>query len=450
MRIYLISPSHYRPDGLLVKSRQYWTSALTLPYLEALTPPGHEVRFVDEIMGEVDLMADCDVVGITVMGPQARRGYELARWFRGRGAKVVMGGQWVSLNPEQALQHCDAVVVGEAEYLWADLLADLESGRNKGVYKADRWHDLRDLPRFDYTKLPLFLPEKFKRNAFYRWYFHWPIMATRGCPHTCDFCSVQTYYKRTVRSRPVDDVIEDFRTVKALGGNRVLVLDDNPIANPAYARELFSALAPLKMQWATQCTINIARNAELLDLAAAAGLRSLTIGFESVGKGQLSRHGKAFNSPERYAEDIRAIRARGIQIIGLFMVGLDGDDERSFSQIHRFLLENKIAFLKLFTPCPYPGTRYFDDMENAGRLLTHDWNDYDYGNMVVRPEGMSPEAMLDGFSGLYDSFYSLPSIARRFLPPAPGNYTEGLFYLIANLKINRFLKKTPYSWGTIS
>jgi radical SAM superfamily enzyme YgiQ (UPF0313 family) len=450
MRIYLISPTHYRPDGLLVKSDHYWTSALTLPYLKALTPPHHDVRFVDEIMGDVDLTADCDVVGITAMGPQIRRGYELADWYRSRGVKVVMGGQWVTLNPDQALEHCDAIVSGEAETVWEDLLSDFENGRNKQIYRAEQWHDLRNLPKIDYTTLPLFLPERFRRSAFYRWYFHWPILASRGCPHTCDYCSIQTYYNRSYRNRPVEEVIDDFRTVKQLGGNRVLVLDDNPIGNVAYAKELFKALAPMKMQWATQCTINIARNEELLDLAAKAGLRTLTIGFESVSKGKLKQHGKAFNTPERYADDVRRIRARGIQIIALFMVGLDGDGEDSFNDIYEFLVKNKIAFLKLFTPCPYPGTKYFDDMENAGRLLTRDWNDYDYGNTVVRPTDMEPQAMLDGFTKLYKRFYSLPSITKRFWPPASGNYTEGLFYTIANIKINRFLARTPYAWGTIS
>lgn len=450
MRIYLISPTHYRPDGMLVKSEHYWTSALTLPYLKALTPPGHEVRFVDELMGDVDLMLDCDVVGITSMGPQIKRAYDLAEWYRKRGIKVVLGGQWPSLNPEEALEHCDAVVSGEAELVWADLLADLEAGRSRGVYRADTWHDLRGLPRVDYTTLPLLLPERFRRSRFYRWYFHWPVLASRGCPHGCDYCSIQTYYHRTFRTRPVEEVVDDFRTVKQLGGRRVLVLDDNPIGNPGYARELFRALIPLRMQWATQCTINIARDEQLLDLAARAGLRTLTIGFESVSPARLARHGKAFNRPGRYAEDVRRIRARGIQIIALFMVGLDGDEPDSFEHTHRFLVNNRIAFLKLFTPCPFPGTRYFDDMESAGRLITRDWNDYDYGNMVVRPTDMSPRQMIDGFTRLYEQFYALPSIARRFWPPARGNYLEGLFYAIANLKIRRMLRRTPYRWGTIS
>jgi radical SAM superfamily enzyme YgiQ (UPF0313 family) len=238
--------------------------------------------------------------------------------------------------------------------------------------------------------------------------------------------------------------------VKKLGGNRVLVLDDNPIGDIAYAKELFRGLAPLKIQWATQCTINIARNEELLALAARSGLRTLTIGFESLSKGKLKQHGKSFNDPDRYAEDVRRIRAHGIQIIALFMVGLDGDGVDSFDEIYRFLVKNRIGFLKLFTPCPFPGTKYFDDMENAGRLLTKDWNEYDYGNTVVRPTDMEPDQMLEGFTRLYRRFYSLPSIAQRFWPPAKGNYSEGLFYAIANLKINRFLAAAPYAWGTIS
>jgi radical SAM superfamily enzyme YgiQ (UPF0313 family) len=450
MKIYLISPSHYRPDGALVKSGQYWTSALTLPYLKALTPPTHEVRFVDELMADVDLDLSCDVVGITAMGPQIKRAYDLADHYRQRGIKVVLGGQWASLNPEQALEHCDAVVVGEAEEVWAGLLADLEGGRSRGVYRAGGWHDLRGLPRVDYSTLPLWLPDRFRRSAFYRWYFHWPVVTSRGCTHRCDYCSVQTYYGGSYRTRPVDEVLEDFHAIKRLGGKRVLVLDDNPIGTPAHSEELFRALIPLRMQWATQCTINIARHPRLLDLAARSGLRTLTIGFESLDPARLGRHRKAFNQPQRYAEDIRRIRARGIQIIALFMVGLDGDGERTFDDIYRFLVRNKIAFLKLFTPCPFPGTRFFDEMENAGRLLTRDWNAYDYGNLVVQPRDLSGEAMMAGFTRLYKRFYSLPSIARRFTPLTRRNAGEGLFYAIANLKINRFLRRTPFAWGTIS
>src|SRR5215510_12061643 len=141
MRIHLVSPTHYRPDGTLHKTTRYWTSGITLPYLKALTPAAHEVTFTDELMADLDLAAverGADVVGITAMGPQIRRAYDLADHFRARGKKVVLGGTWVSLVPEESLAHADAVVAGEADLVWKQVLTDLAAGRSAGIYRADR------------------------------------------------------------------------------------------------------------------------------------------------------------------------------------------------------------------------------------------------------------------------------------------------------------------------
>jgi radical SAM superfamily enzyme YgiQ (UPF0313 family) len=450
LKIYLISPTHYLADGGLAKHPHYWTSAITLPYLKALTPPEHDVAFADEIIGDVDLDTDADVVGLTAMGPQIARAYDLADAFRHRGKKVVMGGPWVTLNPAEALAHADAVVAGEAETVWKTVLGDLAAGRSRGLYRAERWIDLADMPRIDYTTLPLFRPDRWRRSRFYRMYFHWPVLASRGCPHPCEYCSVQTYYNRSFRSRPVEHVVEDFRTVRALGGRRVLLLDDNPIANVAYAKELFRALIPLDMEWASQCTINIARNEELLDLAARSGCRTLSIGFESIAQSSLDAVGKGWGRAHEFAEDIRRIHEKGIQIIALVMVGLDGDDAESFRRTLDFLVMNRVTFLKLFTPCPYPGTKFYDDMEREGRILSKDWRRYDYGSPLIRPAQMSPERMMEGFSWLYREFYSLRSIARRMIPQVRHNMRESAFYTVANLKVNGYLRRTGTAWGTIS
>src|SRR5262249_32288867 len=146
----------YLADGALAKHPHYWTSAITLPYLKALTPPEHEVTFVDEIISDVDLDAEVDVVGLTAMGPQIARAYDLADHYRRRGIKVVMGGSWVSLVPAEALGHADAVVVGEAETVWKGVLGDLAAGRSRGIYRASSWIDMREMPTIDYTTLPLF------------------------------------------------------------------------------------------------------------------------------------------------------------------------------------------------------------------------------------------------------------------------------------------------------
>ncbi len=450
MRILLISPTHYNADGSLHKTTRYWTSGLTLPYLEALTPDEHQVSLVDELFYDVDLKTDVDVVGLTAMGPQIKRAYDLADQFRARGVKVVLGGTWVTLNPDESLLHADAVVAGEAEDVWVQVLDDLAGGRSQGIYRAPRRASLADLPRVDYMHLPLLKWDAFKTSWLYRMYFHWPIVFSRGCPHPCEYCAVQTFYERSFRTRPVPEVIDELKAIKALGADRILFLDDNPVANPEAAKELFAAMIPLKLKWASQSTINIARDPELLDLAARSGCASLSIGLESVHQASLESIRKGFNQAPRFAEDLAAIRNKGIQIIGLLMVGLDGDTVETFPRSLEFLMENKVTFLKLFTPCPYPGTKFYDDMMAAGRIEVGDWGRYDYGSALVRPTHMSAEEMMDGFKYVYQGFYSVPSILKRLVPPPPGSVLETMAYLVANLKVNRFLKSNEDAWATIS
>jgi len=453
MRIHLISPTHYLRDGSLHKTTRYWTSAITLPYLKALTPSPHRVDFTDELMSDLDVARierEADVVGITAMGPQIRRAYDLADHFRARGKKVVLGGTWVSLVPEESLVHADAVVAGEAEYVWSDVLADLEAGRSRGIYRADRWHDLRGLPAIDWWSLPLLKPASFHSSWLYRMYFFWPVFFSRGCPHPCEYCAVQTYYQRSYRTRPVDDVIEDVRQLGRLGARRLLLLDDNPVARPEEAKEFFRRLIPLRVQWVSQATINVARDPELLDLVARSGARVLSIGFESLSEESLASVGKGFNRPSRFKEDIQKLRARGIQVIALVIVGLDGDTTESFAATLRWLEENKISFLKLFTPAPYPGTKFHADMVAAGRVLDGDWGHYDYGSPVVQPRHMTTDEMLEGFRYVYSGFYSVRSMLRRFLPPPRKNLLETLAMLVANAKVHGYLRRNPAAWGTIS
>ena len=453
MRIHLISPTHYRPDGALHKTTRYWTSGITLPYLKALTPSPHEVTFTDELMADLDMAEverTADVVGLTAMGPQIRRAYDLADHFRARGKKVVLGGTWVSLVPEASLEHADAVVAGEAEHVWGDVLNDLAANRSRGIYRAEHWHDLRDLPKIDWWSLPLLKPDAFRSSWLYRMYFFWPVFFSRGCPHPCEYCAVQTYYKRSFRTRPVDDVLADVQQLARLGARRLLFLDDNPIAHPDDAKELFRRLIPHKVEWVSQATINIARDPELLDLAARSGARVLSIGFESLSEVSLGSIAKGFNRPNRFKEDIAKLRARGIQVIALIMVGLDGDTAETFAATLRWLDENKIAFLKLFTPAPYPGTKFHADMQAAGRLLSDDWGAYDYGSPNIQPLHMTPDEMLDGFRAVYTGFYSVRSMLKRFVPPPRRNLLETLAMVVANAKVASYLRRNPTAWGTIS
>jgi radical SAM superfamily enzyme YgiQ (UPF0313 family) len=470
--LHLVSPTHRLRSGQLVKTTRYWTSGLTMPALKALTPKGWDVTITDELVADVDLDRPCDVVGIGAMGPQIGRAYELADAFRARGKKVVLGGQWVSLAPPEAsLAHADAIVVGEAEAVWARCLEDLAAGRGGGVYKAERFIDLGGTKRrslgtrpvtdradetidvfskIDYRDLALVRWDRWQKSPLYRVYFHWPLMFSRGCPHPCSYCAVQAFNQRSYRTRKIDSVIEDVRRIKAIGGKNLLFLDDNPIADKDAAKELFRRLVPEKIKWTSQCTIEIARDEELLDLAARSGCVALSIGFESDDAEVLDGIRKGFNRPSRYEEDMRRLRARGIQVIALMMLGMDGQDARVFDKTVERLERDGVTLVKLFTPAPYPGTRYHDEMRDQGRILEDDWSRYDYGSLLVQPEGMTPDELRDGFDRAYKRFYGLPSIAKRMMRMPRRNAVEHAAYLVANLKTWHFLKKNPSAWGTIS
>jgi radical SAM superfamily enzyme YgiQ (UPF0313 family) len=449
-----------------------------MPALKALTPKDWDVTIVDELVSDVDLDRPCDVVGIGAMGPQINRAYELADAFRARGKKVVLGGPWVSLAPPEAsLAHADAIVVGEADLVWARCLADLAAGRvggssgGDGVYKAERFVDLGGtrlksfgpravstrpeeksdvFSKVDYRDLALVRWDRWHKSPLYRVYFHWPLMFSRGCPHPCSYCAVQAMNERSYRTRPIESVIEDVRRIKAIGGKNLLFLDDNPIADRDAAKALFRALIGEKIKWTSQCTIEMARDDELLDLAARSGCVALSIGFESDDQEVLDGLRKGFNRPSRYAEDMKKLRDRGIQVIALMMLGMDGQDARVFDRTVERLERDGVSLVKLFTPAPYPGTRYHDEMRAAGRILEEDWGRYDYGSLLVEPTGVTEGELRDGFDRAYKRFYGLPSIAKRMLRLPRRNPVEHAAYLVANLKTWQFLKKHPSAWGTIS
>ncbi|HXH28999.1 MAG TPA: radical SAM protein [Candidatus Polarisedimenticolia bacterium] len=446
-RLLLISSSHYEPDGRVARVERYWTSALTLVHLEALTPPDFSVALVDDFMREPPDGDDADLVGITAMGLQIARAYDLADRYRARGLPVVMGGEWVSLNPGQALEHCDAVVKGEAEYAWPELLADWQrGGLRRRVYEGAKLHDLRGLPAPDLRHLPLWRPELMREKVYRDFYFQFPLYVTRGCPFRCDYCCITQFHGGTYRTRPIGEVLRDLDAIRALGSRNVLFMDDNPVADRRYARELLRAMIPKGMRWCSQSTIQIAEDGELLDLAARSGCTLLSIGFETIKQSNLEGVNKGWARAADYARLIRALRRRGIQIVALIMIGLDDDEPADFDRTLEFLIRAKVPLAKFHLPVPYPGTRFYDRMEREGRILTRDWNRYHYGNAVIRPLRMSPQEAETRFWATYREFFGMRSILRRFLPPARRNLRLQMHYMTANLIFRRMRRdgRHPY------
>lgn len=368
-----------------------------------LTPESWEVRIVDEAVEPLDLDLEADLVGITVMTPLAPRAYQLADHFRRRGTPVVLGGIHPTVLPDEAARHADAVVVGEAEEVWAEVVRDAARRRLRRFYRPARRPDLTGLPL---PRRDLFRPGAYLATA--------TVQTSRGCPFACDFCSVTRFFGRTYRWRPVDEIV---REVSSLGQGVALFVDDNIFGAPARARELFQRLAPLRIRWIGQSSINIARNLELLKLAAKSGCRGLFIGLESLVPGNLRQMGKSLvNRVGDYREAIIRIQEHGIGVEGAFIFGLDQDDPDIFGRTVDFARRVRLAAAQFGILTPFPGTPLRDRMEREKRITERDWGCYTISQVVYQPARMSAAVLKAGCDWAYRSFYSYPSILGRLLP----------------------------------
>lgn len=381
---------------------------LGLLKVAALTPPGWEVRIIDEKIEPLDLAQEADLVGITSMTPTAKRAYEIADAFRRRGIKVAMGGMHVSQLPEEALQHCDSVVIGEAEGLWPALLRELERGQLRSRYEhGEEMPSLAGLPRPDWRLYDdkHYLPVHF-------------VETTRGCPLDCEFCSVTKAFGGRYRSRPVEEVLAELQSLRPFGGlltlrNCVLFVDDNIVSNRAYAREFFTRLKGMGVRWFGQASVNISRDPELLKLCQESGCTGLFIGLETLSPQAIAGIGKKVNRPDEYLEVIQRLHDHGIGVDASFVLGLDEDDAGVFDRTLEFVLKAKveIAYFSILTP--YPGTRLHRRLSEEGRLLTEDWSLYDGARVVYRPRQLTPDQLLEGYFRTLKEFYRLSSIVGR-------------------------------------
>jgi radical SAM superfamily enzyme YgiQ (UPF0313 family) len=403
MRVKLIEPKFHGEWSEQDEKdmRAFWFPRLTLPTVAALTPPDVEVSITDENVEEIDYDEPVDLVGLTAMTMHAPDAYRIAAAFRARGVPVVIGGMHASLLPEEAKDHADSVVVGEAEGVWPRLVEDARNGRLMPFYRAQGYSDLAGLPP---PRLDLLKAGAYERVG--------SVQTARGCPFQCDYCSVSKFFGRTYRTRPVEDVIRD---VEALGERFLAFVDDNIVGDPRYAKDLFRRLAPLGVKWGGQASITIAQDPELLRLAADSGCYSLFIGIESLDPANLRDVHKRINRVEDYERAIRSLRDHGIVVVGSFILGLDHDDEGVFERTLRFCERNEIVLPIFFILTPLPGTPLYERMEREGRIVSRDWGRYDGMHVLFQPRLMSPETLQEGFQWACQAAYSWRSIARRVL-----------------------------------
>jgi len=371
---------------------------LVLPLLAGLTPADVDVRLVDENVEPVDVNAAADWVAITCMTASAPRAYVIADAFRQRGIPVVMGGIHPTVLPDEAAAHADAVVIGEAEPVWREVVADLAADRLRPRYEHAGYSDLVGLPR---PRRELLQVERYLTTNV--------VQTARGCPNACSFCTVSTVSGRRYRFRPTGEVIEE---VRSLGG-WIGFVDDNITGHPRRAKELFEALIPLRTRWIGQADLNMAKDPELLSLAARSGCQAMFVGLESLSQENLRAAHKSPNVGTDMGAAITTIHKAGIEIIGSFVLGLDGDDRTVFARTVEFAQRHKLAAAQFAVLTPFPGTETRRQLEREGRIVDHDWSHYTMSNVVFRPRHMTELELRQGQQYAYGHFYSIPSILKR-------------------------------------
>ena len=377
----------------------------------ACTPPGVNIDLVDEYLTPIDYDVKTDIVALSAKTSCVTYAYEVARRFRAKGKRVVLGGIHASLRPDEALEHVDCVVTGEAEVVWPQVVRDLENDQLKERY------DAVGFPPMDKIPTPAWGRSKPDGYLFHQ------IQTTRGCPFRCRFCSVPDISGQEFRSKSVERVTEELRALPRSRGpiasaKPLYIVDDNFISRVRYTKDLLRALIPLKKagqipSWSAETTLNVANDEELLDLFRDAGCSTLIIGFESVTEASLAAMDKPVNFCLTYQEAVDRIHARGMSIIGNFIVGFDTDTLGVFQQTLEFVQKTGILYPFFSILTPMPGTKLFDEYKAAGRLDHEQWHLYDTRHVVFEPTNMTREELMDGYIWLYEQAYGADNLYDR-------------------------------------
>lgn len=372
----------------------------TLCYLAALTPKDVEISITDEMIENIDFKKDVDLVGITVSTAVAPRAYEISDRFRARGISVVLGGFHPTFLPEETIKHADAVCIGEAESCWPSLISDFKRGKLKKFYTSTERHNLSGIP---IPRRDLLKKGRYLTNA---------VQTSRGCPFSCSFCAMIQFYGHSYRFRPVKEVIQE---IESINGNKmpIIFVDDNIVGDLKRANELFKTLIPLNIKWASEASITVAQNKELLNLIAKSGCAELFIGFESIESKNVEEIGTPFKFPKKYEEAIKKIHDHGIGVHGAFVFGFDHDDRGIFERTVHFAVKNKLESATFTILTPLPGTPLYETLYKQGRIIDKNWSHYDMNCAVFKPAKMSVEALQEGTRWAWEKFYSYSSIFKR-------------------------------------
>ena len=415
MKILLIEPSRYLGNGKLLKSKQVLVPSLTLPYLAALLPNDIDVSIVNELLDEIDFTAAVDLVGITSYTHNIRRAYDISDEFRKRRVPVVMGGIHVSMEPVEAGKHADTLIVGEADEIWPQFISDFQKGASRTVYQNASRPTLVNLP---VPRFNLVNPKKYfayQQSSLRRLLAApvIPIQTARGCPYSCDYCSVTRFSGGQYRPRPIADVIAE---IKALHAKTIFFVDDNIFASPARARELFTALIPCRVSWFANATVNAADDPEMIRLARRSGCSFVCLGLESLSPDSLAAVKKGINRVEKFAHHLQIFHQEGISVGVSMMFGFDGEGIEAFASAYRFLIDNHATYTFWWPATPLPGTPFYQNLKAQGRLKQERWwlhRTSPAYSLHYQSKDVDEKAFAENFFYYFRRFYSLRNTVKR-------------------------------------
>jgi radical SAM superfamily enzyme YgiQ (UPF0313 family) len=370
---------------------------LGLATLAAYVDPNLEISLQDEHVETLDLDDEPDLVVIQVYITNAYRAYKIADHYRARGAYVALGGLHVTSLPAEAAPHADTILLGPGDYIFPMFLM------HRGAVPPPR--------RYESSVRTLQGLPPIRRDLIQRHRYLVPnsIVVSRGCPHHCTFCYKDGFFEggRSFYTQAVDDALAE---IARLPGRHLYFLDDHLLGNPRFARDLFRGMRGMGRVFQGAATVDSILRDDVIEEAAAAGLRSLFIGFETLSASSLAGAGKRQNLNRSYRDVVRRLDSLGIMINGSFVFGLDGDDRDVFARTVDWAVQSGLTTSTFHILTPYPGTALFTEMEAQKRIATRNWDLYDTRNVVYRPTSMTPEELKRGYDWAYESFYRWRSI----------------------------------------
>jgi radical SAM superfamily enzyme YgiQ (UPF0313 family) len=403
---------------------------LGLLQVAALVGREHDVRYIDEDYIDVKdaqpiiFDEDFDLVALSACNNQAFRAYEIADRFRKRGVPVIIGGYHPSALPEESKEHADAVFIGEGEDTFPQFLEDFRKGEVKQFYRSSGNVDLTTLP-----------PPRFDCISNITRFNKFPVFATRGCPHNCDYCSVKMIYGPGYRKKSISQVVSEIEDIKKIYPRPfpfITFSDENLLVDKKWSKELARALIPLNIRWECYCDVSVAWDDELLELLRESNCVELLIGFETINQENM-RMGDMFkyHSVKKYAEAIERIQSRGLGVMGLFMFGFDQDFPDIFEKTAQFIRDTNLFDVDFAVLCPIPGTETFERYVREGRILTRNWNRYTWIHVNYQPMRMSAKQLQEGLLYMFREFSSADFLLKR------RKYFKGIYRRLAEAQLEK-------------